>query len=71
MTLEKRGIPSATVITHVFERKARQEAGAYGVSDAPLIVLPHPVGQMPREKLRALADQFYPQVIQALTRQRT
>jgi hypothetical protein len=59
------------VITNVFERKARQEAGAYGVADAPLIVLPHPVGQMPKDKLRELADQFYPQVIQALTRQRS
>ncbi len=69
MTLEKQGIPTATVITHVFERKARQEAGAFGVADVPLIVLPHPVGQMRRDKLRALADQFYTQVVQALVRQ--
>ncbi len=55
MTLEKKGIPTATVITHVFERKSRQEAGAFGIADLPLIVLPHPVGQMPRDKLRALA----------------
>ncbi len=69
MTLEKRGIPTATVITRVFERKSRQEAGAFGITDLPLIVLPHPVGQMPREKLRTLADQVYPQVVQALVRQ--
>lgn len=54
------------MITNVFERKARQEAGAFGISDLPLISLPHPVGQMPRAKLRALADEFYPQVVQAL-----
>ena len=66
MTLEQRGIPTATVITSVFERKSRQEAGAFGIADLPLIVLPHPVGQMPRAQLHALADQVYPQVVRAL-----
>jgi hypothetical protein len=36
----------------------------------PLIILPHPVGQLPRHALDALADQSIDQILAAITRPR-
>ena len=67
MTLEKSGIPSCTVVTDVFDGKARREAEALGLEALPLIVLPHPVGQLPREDMERLTGERWDDVLFILT----
>ena len=57
MTLEKAGIPSCTVVTDVFDAKARREAEALGLDALPIVILPHPVGQLPRDEMVRLTDE--------------
>jgi predicted dienelactone hydrolase len=55
------------VITEPFAPKSRREAEALGMADLPLLVLPHPVGQLPHEAMRRLADQSFAEIEFILT----
>jgi predicted dienelactone hydrolase len=55
------------VITEPFAPKSRREVEALGMADLPLLVLPHPVGQLPREAMRRLAAQSFAEVEFILT----
>ena len=52
MELERRGIPTATFITHSFESYARGLCRMQGMETLPLIVIPHPIAARPVEELR-------------------
>lgn len=67
MTLEKAGIPALSVITEPFGFKARAEVTALGVPKLAIQVLPHPIGQISDEEMRALTDEAYEEVVFALT----
>jgi hypothetical protein len=58
VTLEKAGIPTATVVTEPFGFKARREVEALGMGELPIVVLPHPIGQMPVEEMKVVTDAF-------------
>lgn len=60
-------MPSLVVITEPFAFKARAEVKALGVPALPIQVLPHPIGQIPDDQMRALTDQAYDEVIFGLT----
>ena len=68
MWLEKKGIPTATVVTVPFREPARLTAAAMGVPSLPLIVLPHPIGHLPEHDVLAMAQAAYPSIVEALTR---
>jgi len=55
------------VITEPFAFKARAEVTALGVPTLAIQVLPHPIGQISDEEMRALTDQAYDEVVFALT----
>ena len=55
------------MITTPFGFKARAEVKALGLADLPIQVLPHPIGQLPDEKMRAIADEAFPEVEFCLT----
>lgn len=57
-----------TVITDWFESKARTEAEIFGMPALPMIVLKHPVGQLPVEEMERLTAEVFPQVEAALRR---
>lgn len=67
MTLEEAGVPSIAVITEPFGFKSRAEVKALGLGRLAIQILPHPIGQIPDEEMRALADQAFDEIVFALT----
>ncbi|MBI3936313.1 MAG: hypothetical protein HY323_04995 [Betaproteobacteria bacterium] len=70
MALERRGIPTATFITHVFENYARGLCRMQGMQALPIVVIPHPVAARPVEELREKVRKVHAEVRAALTRGR-
>lgn len=67
MTLESADIASLSVITEPFAFKARAEVKALGYPSLPIQILPHPIGQITDDEMRALTDKAYDEVEFALT----
>lgn len=44
MEMVQRGVAAVLVVSEVFESLAKAEVHAYGLSELPMIVLPHPLG---------------------------
>jgi hypothetical protein len=55
------------LITDEFMALARTEAATRGLSELPLVELPHPVGSIPPEALRALARSSIDRIVDLLT----
>jgi hypothetical protein len=66
MTLERKGIPTATLITHVFEDYARGLARMQGMQDLPIVVIAHPVAARQPEELRSRIRGLHAQIRSAL-----
>ena len=66
MTLERKGIPTATLITHVFEDYARGLARMQGLKDLPIGVIAHPVAARKPEELRGRIREVYARIRAAL-----
>lgn len=56
MKLESAGIPTATVVSSEFWNLALAECQARGVKELPLVKVPHPVGTIGLDALRAVAE---------------
>jgi hypothetical protein len=65
--LEARGIPSVGVATTEFIQGAEAQAKALG-TDPALVFIPHPVQDRSDEELRALADQYFDEILQLLVK---
>jgi hypothetical protein len=65
--LEARGIPSVGVATTEFIQGAEAQAKALG-TDPALVFIPHPVQDRTDEELRALADQYFDEILQLLVK---
>lgn len=68
MALERRGIPTATFITHVFRDYARGLCRMQSMEALPIIVLPHPVAARPIDELHQKVRNAYADVRGALMR---
>lgn len=55
------------MITAPFGFKARAEVKALGLPNLPIQILPHPIGQISDDEMRALTDEAYEEVLFALT----
>jgi hypothetical protein len=55
------------VISEPFAYKTRREAEALGMGDVPLLVLPHPIGQLAIDQARALFELGFEEVDFILT----
>ena len=66
MALERKGIPTATLITHVFEDYARGLARMQGMKDLPITVIAHPVAARKPEELRQRVQGAHAQIRAAL-----
>lgn len=55
ITLERRGLPTAVIVTAPFVGAARAMARLDGDPDYPFAVVAHPVGDLTRDALRAMA----------------
>jgi hypothetical protein len=64
--LEKRGVPTACVITHQFTRAANAMARRNDYPDYKYAMVPHPIGNLKPEQIRQRALEVLPQVIEIL-----
>ena len=68
MELERRGIPTVTVCSHLFQRLGNVERRSLGMPDLPMAITPHPIGGAPAETAVAKADALFETVVAGLTR---
>ncbi len=69
MYLEKRGVPTSTVVSTAFLTHGHLAAKNLQLDDLPLLVLPHPLNDLTPDEVRDLARAAYPVVIEQLTGQ--
>jgi len=67
MFLERRGIPTATVVTHVFDSYARGLARMQGMAALPIVIIPHPIAARPRDELREKVRKVHEEIRAALS----
>jgi hypothetical protein len=67
MFLERRGVPTATFVTHAFDKYARGLARMQSMEALPIVVIPHPIAARPREELRDKVRAVHEQLRVALT----
>ena len=67
MELERRGIPTVTVCSHLFQRLGNVERRSLGMPDLPMAIAHHPIGGVPSETAVTKADALFETVVEALT----
>ncbi|HEY0338258.1 MAG TPA: hypothetical protein VGC70_13035, partial [Burkholderiales bacterium] len=70
VTLERMGIPTATVISTAFSAAARAQAAGRGMGNLPIVEIPHPMHTAPRAAVYERAEAVVSNLVAALT-QRT
>ena len=65
--LEARGIPTVGVATTEFIQGAEAQAKALG-TDPALVFIPHPVQDRTDDELRALADEYFEEILKLLVK---
>lgn len=68
MFLERRGIPTATFVTHAFDQYARGLCRMQGMAALPIVVIPHPIAARPTEELREKVRKVHAELRAALSR---
>ncbi len=67
MELERRGIPTVTVCSHLFQRLGNVERRSLGMPDLPMAIAPHPIGGVPPATAVAKADNLFDNIVAGLT----
>lgn len=65
--MEKVGIPTVTVATNEFVGLARSTMESIGLADMAFVEVPHPMGMIPLDQIRAKADAAFPEIVKAAT----
>jgi hypothetical protein len=65
--LEQLGIPTTTLVTTSFARLARATSAGLGMPDQSWCVVPHPMGGIPPERVRANIRKLFPTLLHDLT----
>ncbi len=60
-------MPAATFVTEEFSTLGRLEAEALGMPSLPLVIIPHPMGNLPQEKVHEAIDGVMDEVLSVLT----
>jgi hypothetical protein len=63
---EKRGVPSAAIVTDLFETTARAMAETWGVPRYRFLSIPHPVANLTEAELDQRAREVAPEVVKLL-----
>ncbi len=66
IVLEKAGVPSAAIVTDVFEITGRAMAEQWGVPTYRFLVMPHPIANLTETELDRRAREMAPQVVKLL-----
>ena len=64
--LEKHGIPSASIVTDVFEKTGRAMAEKWGVPTYRFLSMPHPTAILTEAQLEQRAREIVPEVVKLL-----
>ena len=64
---EKRGIPATMFLTQVFRNAAVHQFRNKGMDGHPFVELPHPVSNLTRDEMRALALRHVEQMVRQVT----
>lgn len=64
--LEKTGVPSAAIVTDVFEVTGRAMAAQWGVPTYKFLVMPHPIANLSEKELDQRAREIAPEVVKLL-----
>ena len=64
MTLQRAGTPAVVVTTTAFETLARHEAHTLGMEGLPLLVVDHPLGGEPAERIETRAARAVSQLLE-------
>ena len=67
MELERRGIPTVTVCSHLFQRLGNLERRSLGMPELPMAIAPHPIGGVASDTAIAKADILFDTVVAGLT----
>ena len=66
--LEKVGVPSASIVTDVFEATGRAMAEQWGLPYYRFLAMPHPVANLTEAELDQRAREIAPEVVKLLLR---
>ena len=61
--LQKRGLTTAVICSGPFMKLGQAQARVFGVPDLPLLLIPHPLGGLAIEEVKARADHAVPQFV--------
>ena len=64
--LEKESVPSASIVTDVFELTGRAMAEQWGVPRYRFLVMPHPIANLTEAQLDQRAREIAPEVVKLL-----
>ena len=64
--LEKESVPSASIVTDVFEITGRAMAEKWGVPTYRFLVMPHPIANLTEAQLDQRAREIAPEVMKLL-----
>ena len=63
---EQHGIPSASIITDVFQATGAAMAKSWGLPDFRFLAMPHPIANLTDAQLDERAEAIVPQVVKLL-----
>ena len=66
--LEKRGIPTAVIVTAAFLEEAEVQRAALGADDLEPVVITHPLSTLSEDEIEDRAKEAAPQLERVLTR---
>jgi hypothetical protein len=64
--LEKTGVPSASIITDVFEKTGRAMAEQWGLPHYKYLAMPHPIANLTEAQLDQRAHEMVPEIVKLL-----
>ena len=64
--LEKNSVPSASIITDVFEKTGRAMAEQWGVPTYKFLMMPHPIANLTEAELDRRAREIVPEIVKLL-----
>ena len=66
IVFEKVGIPTASIVTDVFEATGHAMAQAWGVPEYKFLAMPHPIANLTEAQLDQRAREIAPEVVKLL-----
>ncbi len=66
IVLEKNAVPSASIVTDVFEKTARAMAEQWGVPTYKFLMMAHPIANLTEEELDRRAREMAPEVVKLI-----